>query len=732
MRVHSAKQVLLLLAAFAALLVPSLLGNPIETASARACTFGLQFREIQRIAPEIVGDCLEPARVVAVSGDVLQQTTEGLLVWRSEDGWTAFTTSTTTWVLGKSGLQERTNDTRFSWESDADGTMPLAEESGFLGRIIARSMQQEPTEEPSPTPEPVAVGTLVATGVAGSAQTARFNFQSTIDRPGNFRVRASFTVTGPASIGHTNGLFTSSEQGDFAPQPYDPAPVVNGRRGTLNWPPDSAATPMGIQGRAFGEVFVQCLSPGNVTGSIRIEFIQEGMGSLVYSGSANVQCTSAEIFIPTPQPTETPAPTSTPTQTPTATMTPTPDETQEAEQTANAEATDNAAADETATAEAADEEVAGTATAEVKEAKLRLETELECEVETDPGTPFDRIVRVIVDFFQGSEGVEDAEIDGRLIEPDGDVIAIENMETDNGHAERVFPALEEGTYRVEIDNATYEEPSGDSVTTEMDNAAKDNNNDIDNQQSLGCPHGEADVFFDGSEIPDVPDGREDRPSEGDTVTVTVRRTDTDGAATVDVVFDEDASDATIGDDFTIEGAAVGTIELAFADGVATATFTVEVLGDGLDEGLEDIIFNLEDPTGGLSIGDPSSLELNIPNEFFIGGVDDDEPDEGDTSFIIVRRSNDDGSDSVVLEFDDGASDANLDTDFTLPDTPPGSGRVELDFPDGTDTVTVLVPIATDANAEPSDENIVFNLVDSDGPDIGDPDSIELIIPDNPT
>ena len=55
------------------------------------------------------------------TGDALQQTTNGLLVWRKSDNWTAFTDGSQSWVNGPLGLQQRQNDQRFWWEANPDG-----------------------------------------------------------------------------------------------------------------------------------------------------------------------------------------------------------------------------------------------------------------------------------------------------------------------------------------------------------------------------------------------------------------------------------------------------------------------------------------------------------------------------------------------------------------------------------------------------------------------------------
>jgi hypothetical protein len=77
-----------------------------------------------------VGDCLEDQRFVA-SGNAQQRTTGGLLVWRKEDNWTAFTDGYQTWINGPFGVQQRLNTERFPWE--APGTAVLIAAGDIAG-----------------------------------------------------------------------------------------------------------------------------------------------------------------------------------------------------------------------------------------------------------------------------------------------------------------------------------------------------------------------------------------------------------------------------------------------------------------------------------------------------------------------------------------------------------------------------------------------------------------------
>jgi hypothetical protein len=82
------------------------------------CGFALGFAVLHAQLPRVVGDCVTDA-AAQPNGDTLQQTTNGLLVWRKADNWTAFTDGSTTWLNGPQGIQSRPNDQRFPWEQGA-------------------------------------------------------------------------------------------------------------------------------------------------------------------------------------------------------------------------------------------------------------------------------------------------------------------------------------------------------------------------------------------------------------------------------------------------------------------------------------------------------------------------------------------------------------------------------------------------------------------------------------
>ena len=113
------------LALLVALALLAALATPAVPAQAADCRFVLGFQALHDLIPTIVGDCLEDEQhnpgPEGTPGDGLQHTTNGLLVWRKTDNFTALTDGYRTWVNGPYGLQERLNSQRFPWEANPDG-----------------------------------------------------------------------------------------------------------------------------------------------------------------------------------------------------------------------------------------------------------------------------------------------------------------------------------------------------------------------------------------------------------------------------------------------------------------------------------------------------------------------------------------------------------------------------------------------------------------------------------
>lgn len=93
---------------------------PPPSAYAQNCHFVLGFATLQSLIPQQVGQCVENEHHNPVNGDGLQMTTNGLMVWRKFDNFTAFTNGSRTWINGPFGLQTRLNSQRFFWEYNPD------------------------------------------------------------------------------------------------------------------------------------------------------------------------------------------------------------------------------------------------------------------------------------------------------------------------------------------------------------------------------------------------------------------------------------------------------------------------------------------------------------------------------------------------------------------------------------------------------------------------------------
>jgi hypothetical protein len=82
-----------------------------------ASEFRLGFATLASMIPQLAGAPLEDEWHNPTTGDTLQQTTTGMMVWRKADNWTAFTDGHTTWINGPYGVQARLNNQRFVWEA---------------------------------------------------------------------------------------------------------------------------------------------------------------------------------------------------------------------------------------------------------------------------------------------------------------------------------------------------------------------------------------------------------------------------------------------------------------------------------------------------------------------------------------------------------------------------------------------------------------------------------------
>gem|GEM_PF-3204734 len=93
---------------------------PVLAQTAPACQYILGFKALHDLDPSDIGSCVDN-QAFAANGDAQQHTLNGLMAWRKADNWTAFTNGYQTWINGPTGLVERLNNQRFSWEANPDG-----------------------------------------------------------------------------------------------------------------------------------------------------------------------------------------------------------------------------------------------------------------------------------------------------------------------------------------------------------------------------------------------------------------------------------------------------------------------------------------------------------------------------------------------------------------------------------------------------------------------------------
>jgi hypothetical protein len=171
------------------------------------CHFVLGFDSLRDlVGADTVGDCLEDEHVDPASGNVEQQTSGGLLVWRRTDGVTVFTDGGTSWINGPLGLQTRPNTERFSWEKDpvqsADGpSAPSIEDSWGLPREPTATRAPARIGPPAPIVAPARIGPPAP--IAAPASTPPERMVST--RPTSTPVPAPAPATGPTLVYPGNG-----------------------------------------------------------------------------------------------------------------------------------------------------------------------------------------------------------------------------------------------------------------------------------------------------------------------------------------------------------------------------------------------------------------------------------------------------------------------------------------------------------------------------------------------
>ena len=114
--------------------------------STPACEFRFGFGTLQGLIPDIVGACVEQEHHDPSTGDAVQHTTRGLLVWQKGTNVVAFTDGHHTWLLGSYGLQRRLNTDWFAWEPVRDDVLPPTApgQPGLRPRKVDLARPEEP------------------------------------------------------------------------------------------------------------------------------------------------------------------------------------------------------------------------------------------------------------------------------------------------------------------------------------------------------------------------------------------------------------------------------------------------------------------------------------------------------------------------------------------------------------------------------------------------------------
>jgi len=167
-----------IVSAFVVAILVMLASHSPDASGQVTCTFLGGFSRIRDlIGADKVGACLDDEHFNADTGNVEQDTTGGLLVWRKADNVTAFTDGGTTWLNGPEGFQNRPNDQRFAWEQEpaapaAASVPPAPAPVADVAPAPAAAAPDPLPPAPSPSPAPVNAGTLASAPPQASPSVA--------------------------------------------------------------------------------------------------------------------------------------------------------------------------------------------------------------------------------------------------------------------------------------------------------------------------------------------------------------------------------------------------------------------------------------------------------------------------------------------------------------------------------------------------------------------------------
>ena len=226
--------------------------GPVVPVHAASCQFILGFQALHDLAPAAIGDCLDNQYLGNADGDQWQDTTNGLMVWRKADNFTAFTNGYMTWINGPDGLAHRLNTDRFPWEADY-GSVPTGSSEGSASRGSAptsgsggSATQNWGSTPVSPTAIPLGDMKVTSTPQVGYVVSCNFNFRgggaqhagpwlslatSSWDATTKPSVEGattwpdashSFTLAGSERVLQTNDLPVGASTGNFPISQADP------------------------------------------------------------------------------------------------------------------------------------------------------------------------------------------------------------------------------------------------------------------------------------------------------------------------------------------------------------------------------------------------------------------------------------------------------------------------------------------------------------------------------
>ena len=188
---------------------------------------------------------------------------------------------------------------------------------------------------------------------------------------------------------------------------------------------------------------------------------------------------------------------------------------------------------------------------------------------------------------------------------------------------------------------------------------------------------------------------------GGSVTIAVTRTD--GVGTVMVEYASSGGTATAGSDYT---PASGTLTFAEADTIQT--FTIAILDDAEYEGNETINLDLSNPTGGATLGTPSSAELTI--------TDNENPPAGSLQFSASNYTvNENGTEALITVTRVGGDFGTVTVEYATSEGTASAGADyaavsgTLSFADGVTSQTFTIDIFDDAEYE-GDETVNLSLI----------------------